>query len=360
MALKMRILEVTATLKPAGAENIVVSLASALDPNRFEVGVVSLYNAFPNGLEPLLEGRHIPVWHLGKRRGPDPRMYARMGHVVREFGPDIIHSHCYVARYTLHLQAHAMVHTVHNMAREEVGCVGRLLHRFAFQGGMVPVAVGAAVADSVQKMYGIPPLSIPNGIDTCRFWQPESRASWRRNNGFSDEDLLIVSVGRLERQKNPGLLASAIESIPNVELLLVGQGDLRTSLEGRDRLHLLGVRDDIPEILAAADIFALASDWEGLPLAMIEAMAAGLPVVATSVGCVPEVIQHGRSGLLIPPGDKVALIAALRDLATNDSLRREMGTAARERSLAFSVDAMVAAYEELFSRLLSSGVAERN
>jgi glycosyltransferase involved in cell wall biosynthesis len=361
MTPKTRILEVTATLKPAGAENVIVSLASALDPSRFEVGVVSLYDAFPNGLEPLLEDRRIPVWHLGKRRGPDPRMYGAMRRVVSEFKPDVIHSHCYVTRYTLHLRARAMVHTVHNLAAAEVGCFGRLIHRIAFREGVVPVAVGAAVADSIRQMYGFPQTpSILNGIDTCRFWRPESRDLWRHRNGFCDEDLLVVSVGRLERQKNPGMLVNAIEHVPNAQLLMVGQGSLRANLEGRDRVHLLGVRNDVPDILAAADIFALTSDWEGLPLAIIEAMAAGLPVVATSVGCVPEVIQHGTTGLLIPRGDQAALIAALSDLAENHLLRREMGAAARERSLSFSVDAMVTAYEELFIRLLARSAAGQN
>jgi glycosyltransferase involved in cell wall biosynthesis len=361
MILKTRILEVTATLKPAGAENVVVSLALALDPSRFEVGVVSLYDAFPNGLEPLLEKRRIPVWHLGKWRGPDPRMYASLRHLVREFRPDIIHSHCYVNRYTVHLRARAMVHTVHNMAAAEVGCFGRLLHRYAFHRGMVPVAVGDAVADSIRQMYGLSQLaSIPNGIDTHQFWRPESRNPWRRRNGYRDEDLLVVSVGRLERQKNPTALVNAMASIPKAHLLIAGEGSLRANLEGRERVHLLGVRGDIPEILAAADIFALASDWEGLPLAIIEAMAAGLPVVATSVGCVPEIIEHGRTGLLVARGDQAALVAALKELAENHSLRRDMGAAARIRSLCFSVDAMAVAYEDLFSRLLSSNAADQN
>jgi glycosyltransferase involved in cell wall biosynthesis len=89
-------------------------------------------------------------------------------------------------------------------------------------------------------------------------------------------------------------------------------------------------------------------------------MAAGLPVVATSVGCVPEVVQNGQTGLLIPRGDQVALVAALRELVGNRLLRREMGAAARKRSLSISVDAMVVAYEELFSRLLSKSIAGQN
>jgi glycosyltransferase involved in cell wall biosynthesis len=138
----------------------------------------------------------------------------------------------------------------------------------------------------------------------------------------------------------------------------VGQGSLRANLEGHSRVHLLGVRDDVPEILSASDIFALASDWEGLPLALIEAMAAGLPAVATSVGCVPEVIQHGTTGLLVSPGSDIELVTGLRRLTKDSILRRQMGAAARKCSLSFSLDAMVAAYEDLFHKLLGASVPE--
>jgi glycosyltransferase involved in cell wall biosynthesis len=197
-------------------------------------------------------------------------------------------------------------------------------------------------------------LSIPNGIDTRRFWRPDCRISWRQRNGFSDQDLLIVSVARLDRQKNPAALVRAIKAIPEAQLVLVGQGDLRSELEGLPRVHLLGVRDDIPEILAASDIFALSSDWEGLPLALIEAMAAGLPVVATAVGCVPEVVEDGVSGLLIGRGNQAELVAALISLAHDSGLRSSLGKAARRRSEVFSLQAMVSAYEQLFAKLLSS------
>ena len=354
MAVKTRILEITATLKPAGAENVVLSLASGLDRSRFDIAVVSLYDAFPGGLEPLLHERCISVLHLGKRRGFDPRMYPRLRRVVGEFQPDVIHSHCYVTRYALHLRARAMVHTVHNLAEKEVGLVGRIVNRYAFRRGVIPVAVGTAVADSFSQMYGFPPTAtIPNGINTDHFWRPEARQRWRSQNGFRDDDLLIVSVGRLAPQKNPVALANAIANVPNARLLMVGEGNLRERLEGRERVHLLGVRADIPEILAAADIFALASDWEGLPLAIMEAMAAGLPVVAARVGCVPEVVEHGRTGLLVPPRHEWALAAALRELAGDHKRRHEMGAAARARSVSFGVDAMVAAYDDLFGRLLA-------
>jgi glycosyltransferase involved in cell wall biosynthesis len=352
MAVTTRVLEIVASLRPAGAENVVLSLASGLDRSRFDTAVVSLYDAFPGGLEPLFHARRVPVWHLGKRRGPDPRMYGRLSGLVREFQPDVIHSHCYVTRYALHLRARAMVHTVHNLAGTEVGALARLVQRYAFRRGVAPVAVGATVADSFQQMYGFPPAAtIPNGIDTGRFWRPEARNVWRRANGFRDDDLLVVSTARLEPQKNPVALAEAVASVANAHLLIAGEGGLRASLEGRERVHLLGLRNDIPDLLAAADIFALASDWEGFPLAIIEAMAAGLPVVATRVGGVPEIVEHGRTGLIVSPQNKRALADALRTLADDPNRRREMGTAGRARSMCFSVNTMVAAYADLFVRL---------
>jgi glycosyltransferase involved in cell wall biosynthesis len=353
MAVRIRILEVLASLRPAGAENVVLSLASGRDPSRFDTGVVSLYDAFPGGLEPLLEARRVRVWHLGKRRGPDPRMYASLRRLMREFQPDVIHSHCYVTRYTLHLRARAMVHTVHNLASRELGPLARLVQRYAFRRGVAPVAVGATVADSFQQMYGFPPAAtIPNGIDTDRFWRPEGRKAWRRANGFGEDDLLVVSTARLVPQKNPVALADAIANVPNAHLLIAGEGCLRGSLEGRERVHLLGVRDDVPDLLAAGDIFALASHWEGFPLAIIEAMAAGLPVVATRVGGVPEIVEHGRTGLIVSPQNKRDLADALRTLTNDPNRRRDMGAAGRARSLCFSVNTMVAAYADLFARLL--------
>jgi glycosyltransferase involved in cell wall biosynthesis len=350
---KIRVLEILATLKPAGAENVVLSLATRMDRTKFEVAVVSLYDPFPCGLEPQLQSQNVSVWHLGKHRGPDLRIFGRLRRVVQQFQPDVIHSHCYVTRYTTGIEAPVMVHTVHNLATTEVGVVGRLFHRYAFQRAVRPVAVGGAVADSICRLYGSPPFAIiPNGIDVQRFWRPEVRQQWRQANGFRSDDLLVVSVGRLEPQKNPVALANAIARVPNAHLLFVGQGKLRPKLSGRERVHLLGVRADIPEVLASADVFALASHWEGLPLAVMEAMAAGLPVAATRVGCIPEVVEDGRTGFLIPPGDEVELASVLNRLATDASLRNQMGAAGRARSMSFDVQTMVAAYESLFIQLL--------
>jgi glycosyltransferase involved in cell wall biosynthesis len=339
----IRVLEVLATLKRAGAETVAVSIAAGLDRTRFEAGIVSLYDPFPNALQP-----DVPVWYLGKRPGFDPRMYGRLRRVVREFRPDVIHTHSYVMRYTLGLPARAKVHTVHNVAAREVDRLGRLIHRMAFRRGVVPVAIADEIARSFAGIYGFTPRRIYNGIATQRFCRPEARAAWRARHGFTPDDLLIVSVARLDPQKNPLGLIEAFRraSIP-AQLLLAGDGSLRDQLTGA---HLLGVRSDLPELLSASDIFALASHYEGHPLSVMEAMAAGLPVIATAVGGVPEIV--GDAGVLVAPGDTDAFASALRAVVLDPDRRRALGAAARERARRFDVSGMVGAYAELFEELV--------
>jgi glycosyltransferase involved in cell wall biosynthesis len=339
----IRVLEVLATLKRAGAETMAVSLACGLDRSRFEPAVVSLYDAFEGGFEPVLAGCGVGVRHLGKRRGFDPRMFPRLRDAIREFRPDVVHSHSYVMRYVLPVANCAMVHTVHNMPMQEVDRIGRVIHRIGFRRGVAPVAVASRVARSFEDVYGFPPLAtIPNGIDLSRFRQRKSR---------EPGEVTIISVARLDPQKNPRLLVEAFRRLPsNCRLLLVGAGALRAELEGIDRVKLLGARSDIPELLSGADLFALASDWEGHPIAVMEAIAAGLPVVATAVGGVPEIV--GDAGVLVPPRDVEALARALTALAEDPVRRQQLSCMALNRAGAFDVRRMVEAYEAVFEQVV--------
>lgn len=361
----IRVLEVLATLKRAGAERMTVSLACGLDRSRFETRVVSLYDAFPGGFEPVLAGCGVPVRHLGKRRGFDPRIYPRLHAVLREFRPAIVHTHSYVLRYVLPATALArhtrIVHTVHNVATREVEAFGRALHRVAFRRGVVPVAVADEVARSFREEYGFAPAAtIPNGVDLTALTQPGARETWRRRQGFAPDAVLLVSVARLDSQKNPLLLIEAFAkgtvAHADCHLLLAGTGSLAEAAQQAaarlgitERVHFLGVREDIPALLAASDGFVLASDWEGNPMSVMEAMAAGLPIVATAVGGVPDVV--GDAGVLAPAGDGQALAAAIADLVTHPERRERWGAEARRRASGFSVDSMISAYARLFTQL---------
>jgi glycosyltransferase involved in cell wall biosynthesis len=339
----IRLLEVLATLKRAGAETMVTSLACGLDRRRFEPQVVSLFGRFPGSLEPVLADCGVAVKHLGKRRGFDPRMYPRLRSIIREFRPDVIHTHSYVMRYVLPVAGCAMVHTVHNLAGQEVDWLGRAIHRIGYRRGVVPVAVAEEVSKSFELVYGFAPAAtVPNGIDLSRFPEPTVRAS---------AELTIISVARLDPQKNPGMLVEAFRGLPpHCRLVLVGDGALKAEFEGIERVELTGARSDIPQLLGSADIFALASDWEGHPIALMEAMAAGLPVVATAVGGIPEIV--GDAGMLVPPRDLCAFAEALSQLVADPDRRADLGRRARERAQRFDVRRMVDAYAALFERVV--------
>jgi glycosyltransferase involved in cell wall biosynthesis len=362
--LKIRVLETLATLRRAGAEQVAVSLACGLSPSRFETGVVTLYDAFPGGLDSVLEAHGAPVWRLGKRRGPDPRMWPRLARVLRDFRPDVIHTHSYVLRYVLPawaLERRGMVvHTVHNVAEKEVDALGRAFHRLAFRAGVRPVAVSGEVARSFRAVYGFEPAAlIPNGVVTAGAVEPGSREAWRTAHGFASDDLLVASVGRFDPQKNPlGLIAAfarAAAGRPALRLAMAGEGALLEASRALAeklgigaRVSFLGLLERVPEMLSACDLFALASHWEGAPMAVIEAMAAGLPVVATAVGGVPELVVDGENGLLTPPGDAEALAAALAALADGPEKRLRFGAAAGLRAVRFDVGAMVESYAAFF------------
>ncbi len=362
--MRIRVLQVLATLKRAGAERVALELARGLDRTLFETAVVSLYDPFPGGLEPLLEEAGIRTWHLHKRKGFDPRMWPRLARVCREFRPDIIHTHSYVLRYAAPVaRLAAIVHTVHNLAEKEVDAFGRWVNRWAFRRGAAPVAVGSEIARSFRRVYGFEVAAvIPNGIALSLYRKPGAREAWRSAHGFSGDDVLIVSVARLEPQKDPlGLIqafARGLERDSRGHLLLAGTGALenaarecaeRCGVSGR--VQFLGVCGDVPDLLAAADLFALASRWEGRPLAVMEAMAARLPVIATAVGEIPGLVGNDVSGILIPPASIEKMADALGSLAHDGERRRAMGEAAGARAAGFGVEAMVQSYAGLFERM---------
>jgi len=175
---------------------------------------------------------------------------------------------------------------------------------------------------------------------------------------LTSDAVVFSCVGRLEPQKNPLLLLQAIAEVkdPRAHLVLSGDGSLRERLEAytqahnlRDRVHFIGKQNDVPSVLAGSDIFVLASNWEGNPLAVMEAMAAGLPVIATGVGGVPELVQSGDQGLLVPAGDRTGFAAAMTALLYEVETRHAMGHAAQARAnREFKVERMVNAYANLY------------
>jgi glycosyltransferase involved in cell wall biosynthesis len=364
----MRILQIIPTLGVGGAERVVSLLARHLHRSGHSVGVVSLYDPQGTWIESELRSEGVPLQFLAKRRGFDVRMIPRIARVLDRYRPDVIHTHLYVLKYVLPAVAVSrrcsVVHTVHNLAEREVERLSRIVHSVAFRAGVVPVAIGDAVAASMLRLYRLPPRHrIPNGIPVSDYAPPSgARAEVRASLGIPGDAPTFVSVGRLEPQKNTRLLIEAFSSrrlrSRQAHLLLAGDGELRSELEEQarnlgvaDRVRFLGVRPDVPRVLAAADAFVLASRYEGNPLTVMEAMAAGKPVVATAVGCIPELVC-AAAGLLVAPGDAGALESALVELASDLPRARAKGAAGLRIARArFDVSVMANAYEQLYGEV---------
>lgn len=211
---------------------------------------------------------------------------------------------------------------------------------------------------------------IRSGIDVARYAHPErDRHRVRDELGVPRDALVVGSVMRFSHQKAPDILVDAAErvlgEVPGAWFVLVGDGPLHGEMAARvsrfrppGRVILTGLRRDIPELLGAFDVFALSSRWEGLPRVLPQAMAAGLPIVATAIDGTAEAVAEGESGYLVSPGDPRALADRLRRLLTDPGARTRMGAAGRARVAEFDVETMVDRIEALYDRLLAQrGVA---
>jgi len=367
---QVKVLHIVPMLSPGGAERVAVHIVTRLNRRRYEPVVVSLWGRMQCDLDRLLAEAGVEVRYLDKRPGFDYRMFYRLHRALRDCSPDIVHTHLHVLRYALPslllLNEASHLHTVHNLAEREVEAGLRWIQSYAFNRGVVPVAVGEEVALSLKRLYGVQPCRvISNGIPTDHYARPRtSRQEWRTREGFGQNDVLFVCVARFAAQKNHALLLKAFAqgpaSDPSAHLVLVGEGVLQEELEQQThelgiarQVHFLGVRSDIPEVLGAMDVFALSSDYEGNPLSVMEAMAAGLPVVATAAGGVPNLLENGKEGFIVQPGNVQDLSNAMSFLLRNRELRLSLGKAARQRaSERFDVSAMVQAYEEMYEDLV--------
>jgi glycosyltransferase involved in cell wall biosynthesis len=225
----------------------------------------------------------------------------------------------------------------------------KLIHRQLYRLGAWLVNGFIAVSDDVkQAMINIiGPIGhkitvICNGVDTSRYPQMVDKTQVRAELGLSPNAQLIIVVATLKEQKGHRYLIDAMTSIapryPDVHVICVGDGSLRPALQSQlqnlnltSQIHLLGNRYDIPRLLAASDLFVLPSLWEGLSMALLEAMATGLPIIATEVSGTAQVMIPDQTGLLVPPGDSSQLVQAIEQLITDPARATAMGAAAKQR-----------------------------
>lgn len=356
----MRVVQVVPSLGVGGAERMAALLSTTLASQGHEVVLVSLYDRVGSWIEAEAEASGMPLHFLGKRPGLDPKVVLRLSRLLRSLRPDVVHTHLHGLKYAFPVRPFLgvpFVHTLHNLAAHEVEWHGQALQQLAFRAGVAPVAIGEAVARSVESLYRLSPEAvIPNAVRVSDFQVGHHvRVAARAELGLREQEFVLLAAGRLDAQKNHALLLQALPL--GCTLLLAGEGPLRAELErmAPTGVRFLGLRRDMPRLLAAADALVLPSSWEGNPLTVMEAMAAGRAVVATSVGCVPELVDD-ETGLLVPPGDAPALRAALAALVADVDRARRMGLAgARRAASRWDAPVMAQAYARLYERL----VAER-
>ncbi|HET9776022.1 MAG TPA: glycosyltransferase [Gemmatimonadaceae bacterium] len=365
-------MQLIASLSVGGAEQLLLGLADQIDRERFELHVCSLGTIRGNRLLPEFERLDLPIRIFGLERWYDPRALAMVVRYARTHRIDVIHTHLVhpdimgnAAGMALGLPVATTLHNVpHNYRRERVNGV---IERFVFRNLATQlIAVSTTIHQAFIHEWGIPAekiTTIPNAVQLERFLAVQEGVA----RAAAATGPLITNIGRLSTQKAQRDLLDAMKLVlerhPTARLMIVGEGRLEQELKRQaaalglaDRVEFTGVRRDIPAVLAQTDVFTLSSRWEGLPLTVVEAMAAARPVVLTDVGGVRDLVDPGVHGLLVPPGEVPALANALSTLLSDDGLRRAMGQAGRERIVRdFSMDVYVERHHALYESLWAEG-----
>jgi glycosyltransferase involved in cell wall biosynthesis len=353
-----------------GAEEMVLNLVKRL-PSRFEPMVCAIHEAGPIGEELRATGAPVAVLGLnpGWRRPGDIGGIRRY---LRATKPQIVHTFLLTA--SLYGRFAAILERVPIVIGTEVNIYARkrrhhaLAERVLMAGTDRVIASAASVRDFYVHQVHADPRKVEviyNAVDFAQARPTESREAIRMALGIPVQAQLAGTIARLTEQKGHRFLFDAMATSPGlaaVHVLVIGGGELGEELERRaaaaglaGRVHFAGPRRDLGNLLNAMDVFVLPSLWEGLPLSLVLAMGAGLPAIATAVAGIPEVIDDGRTGLLVPPADPVSLGSALTRVFHDAELRARLGRDARASVLPrFGVDQYVTAVVGLYDRLTAS------
>jgi glycosyltransferase involved in cell wall biosynthesis len=366
---KRRILHLIKGLGRGGAEQLLKSAARYLDRDRFDFEIAYVL-AYKDALVSELEEAGMKVHCL--HGGSSPGWLPRLRRLVLERHIDLVHSHSPLvaacARAALLGTGVGRVYTEHNVW-ECYHPATYWANLLTFPRSQHVFAVSDHVRDSIRyplplRFLRMPPVeSLYHGLD------PEAVTGWQTSDGvraelgIPEDAPVFGAVANFREKKGHKYLIEAtalvLREIPEARLVLVGQGPLEGELRRQVRemnldgaVIFTGQRGDAPRVAASFDVFALGSVHEGLAIALIEAMAMGVPAVVTSAGGLPEVVQHGKQGFIVEPREPRQLADSIVSLLTNPALRREMGEQARKRAAAFDIRTAVRRVEEVYAELL--------
>ena len=367
---KLKLILLTSVLDKRGAERMILQLALGLDPERYDVKVVCLRSQTPFLDE--FEARGVEVIVLGMKRYFELRPLVKLYRIFRDQRIDLVHTHLYrdaiygrpIARlagvrgvvstlqnsYVWRSRAQLFLDRLTSAFADKVTVVSDAVKRFAIEREHIPVSKLVTIYNAIEPEKFI----VSSGV----------REKVRRELGLAPDKIAVGSMGALTEQKGFGGLIEAIPTVlavhPGVRFFIGGEGILKDDLLRqrdaaglKEQVGFLGFRDDVAEVLSAFDIFVLPSLYEGLPLALVEAMAAGLPIVTTDVDGNCEAIGTGEAGIAVEPCDPPALARAILDLIADPQLRKKLGQRGRQRAAElFDVRVIVKRYEEIYRESL--------
>jgi glycosyltransferase involved in cell wall biosynthesis len=355
----LRVLLVIKCLGYGGAERLLVDMVGTGDRRRFAYEVAYVLRQ-QDALVPLVEAGGTPVHALGAAHDADLRWMAALRRLLVKGAYDVVHFHLPYAAALGQLVVASLprtarpgvVYTEHSLWNKTKFVIRVLLHASMGSAERV-VTVSQASYDALPARLQARSRMVVHGVDLSRSValtarRAELRADVRAELGAAEDEFLFMTVANLRPEKGYDVLLDAARAIADdglpIRIAAVGRGPMSTSLHSRhvelalgDRFQFLGQRDDVLALLAGADAFVLASRQEGLPVALMEATSVGLPIVATSVGGVPQMLEHDRDALLVPPGDSGALADAMTRLASDRELRDRLGRQAKLRSSMFDI-----------------------
>lgn len=362
----MRVMQVLYSLSIGGSEMVGKNLAFKLSDRGHDVQVAAL--EFGGELEHEFVSKNINFHIIGREPNEYVAPMIRLLKVFAKFKPDIVHTHhlhnLVYAAIPAKLVGAKTIHTEH-----EYFSLSAKKHRFYLKLLSLlcshVTGVGHEITEFLRTEVKLPPnklTTVTNGIDIASFGKDRKKARERYN--ISPTDKVIGIVARLGKEKDHATLLQSFSNLhktdPNILLLIVGDGEERDNLqmichelEIAERVKFVGASSDIPNLLAAMDVFVLSSRAEGLPLAMLEAMAASLPVVVTRVGAIPEVIGNDNAGLLTIPGNASDIANKLRQVISNPDLAKKIATRGnRLVKEQYGLNVMVDRYVGLYNHCL--------
>jgi len=369
---KICVMQIVSNLDIGGAQEVVRTLAENLE----KIGCRSVVVTFKDGpLRTNIEHLGIPVEILPSRQHDITalpnflkdmlRTRRALLALIKKHDADVIQTHLLRSLdflvLSLRLQTRVQIFWTFHNARFDLREEHLAKHKWLFKpkrwgyhvlyslctrGVNRLIAVSEEVKTSIiQTLPSIPQkkiIAIANSVDVQRYDKHRERTALRRSLGLAERHQVAAVVATFKEQKGHRYLLDALPDVlkmfPNLVVLFIGDGELKETLQNRtlelglkNNVQFLGNRQDVPALLAASDLFILPSLWEGLPMALIEAMASELPIIATQVSGTSQVMIHGETGLLVKPGNSDELAHAMKELLSNTSLSMQMGNAARRR-----------------------------